>query len=195
MGDPFFLPASPHIVPTSWTCSCLTHRVNGLVMGLQRLLMKRRFCLHTRAMRHFTDNSDCGSSAIAKLPHHSASGSTFSPSSVQITQKRRRWGLILAGRCVALADWQSSESQGYYSAGRSLVTAYCCLDVQPALNGHYGFSPWGQICSTSSCVTRPSPSPRQQHVIPLEWRLSWKPWAALVSSCCQPPRHAGMCGD
>lgn len=110
MGDPSFLPASPHIVPTAWTCFCVTHRVNGLVMGLQRLLMKRRFCLHTRATRHFADNSDCGSSAIANLPRHSASASRFSPASVQITQKRRRWGLILAGRCVALADWQSSHS-------------------------------------------------------------------------------------
>lgn len=53
-----FLPASPHIVPPALTCSCVTHIVNGLVMGLQRLLMKRRFCLHTRATRHYPDNSD-----------------------------------------------------------------------------------------------------------------------------------------
>lgn len=80
-----FLPASPHIVPPALTCSSVTHIVNGLVMGLQRLLMKRRFCLHTRATRHYPDNSDCGSPTWPNLPHHSASAARFSPASVQIT--------------------------------------------------------------------------------------------------------------
>lgn len=157
--------------------------------------MKRRFCLHTRATRHCPDNSDCGSSAIANLPHHSASASRFSPASVQITQRRRRWGLILAGRCVALAGWQSSHSTAlllYWAEPRRCLLLSRC---RAAIERPLCFSPWGQICPTSSCVTRPSPSPRQQHVIPLEWRLSWKRWAALVSSCCQPPGKAGMCSD
>lgn len=84
-GPASFLPASPHIVPPALTCSCVTHIVNGLVMGLQRLLMKRRFCLHTRATRHYPDNSNCGSPALPNLPHHSASAARFSPASVQIT--------------------------------------------------------------------------------------------------------------
>lgn len=37
--------------------------------------------------------------------------------------------------------------------------------------------------------------PRRPRVIIPEPRLSWKPWASLVSSCRQQPEHAGTCGD
>lgn len=113
-------------------------------MGLQRLLMKRRFCLHTRATRRCQTIVTVGALLMptCRTTRH------LLPDCLPCLYKSLR-----KGGDGAASFWQDDVSplqigrahapQGYYSAGRSQLAADFCLDVQPALIGHCGFSPWG----------------------------------------------------
>ncbi len=162
--------------------------------GAPGTMLKRRFCLHTRA-KQLSHIIPTAGDPLCWPPRHSASAARLSFTSIQITCKEAAGSTRLAGCYVAPVDWCTAYTLlCHYSTNLFSVVLSSFVSILIFMTLCV-FRLMYSVCESVCAPMCSHMHPCKMYVIPFQQRLSWKPWIGLVSSCCEWLKHAGKCGN